>query len=103
MTGESLSFFRGLLTSVYQFTDDQLKNLDLIKQDSRESASSFAVNGQIRATHTIESDPTETSLKFTCSIANLKIQAIAEEVGKFMGEGVRLELKNAEKQKASGF
>jgi hypothetical protein len=102
---ESTHFFRGLLSSAYHFTEDQLKPLNRVDRTSRlELTSGFVTNGDLGATLSFRTNEAEDSIKFRAMlITSGQERKIMDRVVEFQGQTMVLEAQSQERDRAAGF
>lgn len=103
---ESVTFFRGLLSGAYKFTEEELKPLADMRLKSQYEHEATLENESIRAIYNIQTELDETTATITMSIVDRKIMkenVTLEDFKKFMTESITLEYKAREAKKADGF
>ena len=95
---ESITFFRGLLSGAYNFTQDELKPLADLKTTVETSA--------IRAIYSMETEANQTRVTIRMTVVDkeeAKKHLGTEGYKKFMAESITLEYKANEIKQTEGF
>ncbi len=100
---ESIKFIRGLLSSAYGFSEEQLVDLTKFRRKSAEVTSSMATNGSIRAGCSIESNQEQTSAKVVATLIDTGAAKEIRRIIDFGANAVVLEAKGNETKAAEGF
>jgi hypothetical protein len=105
-TARSIQFFRGLLSSAYNFSDEQTSELGNLHQKTPLLVRSGNLkNGNIGALCSFDWDANQTSIVFTGMVADHSIMkgALADRVIDHEVKSITLESRSQERAKASGF
>lgn len=101
---DSVTFFRGLLSDAYNFTEAQIKELNPVNQITENRAtSSRATNGEIRSSFSIKTSDLQDSIQFQGVILKIVEDLILQSINDFYVKASILEGSQQEKTKASGF
>ena len=99
---ESIQFFMGLLSSAYEFTDEQIQTLGNIKQTTRTEATSVATKGDLRATYSI-TEETKDEVTIKNAIIKMNVDTGGQDLAVFFGNSFALHMKSLLKARANGF
>ena len=99
---ESMQFFMGLLSSAYDFTDEQIGTLANLKRTTRTETKSVATKGNLRASYML-TEETKDEVTVTTGIVKMNVDTGGQDIAIFYGNSFALHMKSLLKARANGF